>query len=338
MQVRADALDALLKDEIKPVYLVSGDEPLQVQESVQKIKQAARQAGYTDTLLLIQESSFDWDQLQREAISQSLFGGRRLIELRLRSARPGQDGAKALAEFCARPRPALLLLKAPRLDKTQLRSKWVQAIDRIGVVLQVWPIDYRQLPAWLGARARRLGLELDAAAAQLLAEHVEGNMLAAAQELEKLLLLHGAGKLGEEQVMAAISSSNRYDVFGLTEAMAQNHGARVQQILLGLRGEGVAASVVLWALARELRLLVQLARYPRGLPKAVQQNFRLPAQRLRALQQAAGRQGMEFWLRALMQCSEVDARIKGQAKGCPWRAMSRLLGEICTQSKRTLAR
>ena len=321
MPIRPDELDGFLKSRgLPPVALVSGEEPLLTGECLDRLRHEAREQGFTEREVLNVESGFDWGRLAAAADNLSLFGDRRIVELRIPSGKPGQPGSKALVEFCGKAPPdVVLIVSTGRLDPAQRKGKWVQAIDRAGVAVQVWPIERDRLPRWLGARAQRLGLRPDPEALQLLAERAEGNLLAAAQELEKLRLLVGEGAVGADTVREVVADSARYTVFDLSEAVLAGDTRRTRRILQGLREEGEEPVLVLWALSREVRTIGQLSA-PGG-PGATEGFFRenrVFGPRKGLVQKAARRGRPAEWRYALARCAEADRVIKGAAPGSPW--------------------
>ncbi|TQV68248.1 DNA polymerase III subunit delta [Exilibacterium tricleocarpae] len=260
-KVRADQLDKALAKGLSPIYIVSGDEPLLVQEACDTIRAAARAAGFCERELYHNEPGFDWGQVLSSANSLSLFAERKLIELRLGNGKPGDKGAKALLEYAAAPAPdTLLLLAAPKLDGSTQRSKWFKGLEQAGCFVQIWPVTAQQLPRWIGQRLRRAGLKADSQAQEVLASRVEGNLLAASQEIEKLkLLVEADGFVTAEMMSTVVADSARYDVFGLVDKALHGDARGAVKNLHGLRGEGTDATVVLWALAREIRTLSQVA-------------------------------------------------------------------------------
>src|SRR6202163_417003 len=239
------------------MYLVSGDEPLLVGEAADAIRAAARAAGYADRTVFFIDRSFAWDELRHASQSLSLFAERRLFELRMPSGKPDK-GAQQLAELAAQPAPDVVcLIVADKLDKKTSDAPWVRAVEKHGIWVPVWPVETAALPGWLRARAKLLRVELEPAAAQLIVDRVEGNLLAAKQELEKLSLLADGEPIGAELVLRSVGDSARYDVFQLAEAAAAGDAARALRVLLGLKSEGVEPSLILWALVRYLRGLWQ---------------------------------------------------------------------------------
>lgn len=324
MRLKVEQLAAALQKSVAPVYLVSGDEPLQLGEAADDIRQAARAAGYTTREVISVESGQEWPQLSLEADSLSIFSDKKLIDLRLPSAKPGTEGSKALIAYCQHlPDDTVLLVTAGKLESAAQKSQWLQALDGVGVIVQVWPLQGKELLNWLQRRAERKGMRLDSEALKSLASRVEGNLLAAAQEIEKLYILHGATSVGKAMVEDDVADSARFDVFKLTDALLAGKLNRSLKILNGLRAEGTAASIVLWALSRETRTLLQVkAELGRGVnPEAVFKKFQVWDKRKHLVQDAVQRLKTEQLQTILRAGAEVDRRIKGQAVGDEWEGL-----------------
>jgi DNA polymerase-3 subunit delta len=323
MQIPPEKLAARLQSPPAPVFMISGDEPLQRQETGDLVRAACREAGYEERTLLVADAGFDWQQLQDFGSNLSLFATRRLLELRL-SGSPGQAGGKALQAYAAAPpEDTVLLILSPRVERKAQSSAWYRALDKCGVVVQVWPVERRRFPQWLVQRAAALGMQLSTAAANLLAERVENNMLAAAQELQKLRLLCGAAAVDEETVLRAVADSARYNVFDLADAMLGGEGLRVTRILRGLREEGVESVLILWSVTRELRALASVAAaLARGAPQdtALREAGVWP-RRKALVTQALGRHS--DWQALLLDAAAADRAIKGAAPD-PWSALESL--------------
>ena len=258
MKIRSDQLAGHLAARLLPAYLISGDEPLLVGEAADAIREKARREGYAEREVFFVERTFDWNSLRAAGQSLSLFATRRILEVKMPSGKAGVDGAKALVELIEHPPPdTLLLVITDQLDRDTLKSAWVGAMEERAAWVQIWPVKIGELPRWIAARMARLGLKADADAAQLLAERVEGNLLAANQEIEKLALLNPGGTIDAAAVAHAVANSARYDIFQLSEAALDGDAARALRILAGLKSEGTEAPLVLWALAKELRSLWQ---------------------------------------------------------------------------------
>lgn len=320
-QLRTDQLAGHLKQPLAPVYFVYGDETLLVNECADAIRSAARSQDYMDRQVFTVETGFDWNSLVAASDSLSLFAERRILELRLPTGKPGKEGTRILREYAERPpEDTLLLIISAKLEAAARRSKWVQALDKAGVSLPVWPVELARLPAWIERRLRARGLKASHDALQLIAERVEGNLLAADQEVEKLYLLHGEGQLDLDAVAELVTDSARYDVFGLVDAALAGEAAHAQRMLSGLRAEGVEPVLVLWALSREIRNLTAMARQ---LQSGSSLSQVLASQRVwdkrkpqvsAALKRIRGRQ----WWQLLQTCNHIDRVVKGRAVGSAW--------------------
>lgn len=321
MKVPFQQLATVLSKSLTPVYFLSGDEPYQRDEASRLIRAAAQKQGYTERELYHVERGFDWQQLLAASSTLSLFAERKLIELRLPTGKPGIDGAKALQAYLDNPPPdTILLIVTSKLEAAQLKSKWVMSIESAGTLVQIWPIEPARLPEWIRQALAKRELTASPEALKLLAERVEGNLLAADQELEKLRLLYGPGALDVEQVRAAVSESARFDVFDLVDAALAGTADRVSRILFGLKAEGVEPILVLWALAREIRAIAQMA-------EAIQAGAKLDTvfyqQRVwekrkplvgKALQRISAGDAREW----VMRCSSLDRLVKGFGTGRIW--------------------
>jgi DNA polymerase-3 subunit delta len=321
MQIQPDQLESRLRGELASVYFISGDEPLRVTEAADAVRTRARAAGFDEWEVLSVTAGFDWNSLAAAAGNLSLFSSRRVIDLRMPGGKPGEAGAKALRAYAeAPPEDTLLLITSGKLEPAARKSRWVEALDRAGAVVFVWPLDSRQLPAWVRTRLQRRGLQPTPEAAALLAERVEGNLLACVQEIEKLYLLLGAGPVDVRAIANVVADSARFDVYDLVDTALAGDGARSVRILNGLQGEGVASAVVLWALVRDLRQLAAMAQLlAGGQPLAsVLSRFRVWQSRTTAFSRALQRLPGAACHRLLRHCALIDRVIKGQAAGNAW--------------------
>ena len=260
MQVRIEQLPARLARGLARVYTLHGDEPLQAMEAADAIRAAARRAGFEERrVFTVSGAHFDWSRVLGAAQEMSLFAARQLIEIRIPSGKPGKDGSEALQRYVQAPsEDVLTLVQLPRLDYQQAKSAWFAALDAAGCSVRLDTIERGALPAWLAQRLARQGQRVAAGEAgertlAFLADRVEGNLLAAHQELAKLALLHPQGELSFEQVEAAVLNVARYDIDALRDALRNRDTARCARTLDGLRAEGAALPLVLWALASEAR-------------------------------------------------------------------------------------
>lgn len=259
MKIQANQLSTHLQKKLAPCYLVSGDEHLLVAEALDTIREAARGNGFSTRDLHVATAGFDWSALLSSGSNLSLFAEKRIVELRLPTGKPGRAGGQAIVDLLGQCGDDLMLIVvAPKLDRGTQSAKWVKTLEASGVSVPVWPVEARELPAWINARMRRAGLEPDRDAVMLIADRVEGNLLAAGQEIEKLRLLLGAGKVSAEDIRRAVANSSRFDVFKLVDAALAGDAKRVVKVLAGLQGEGVEPVIVVWAITRELRTLARL--------------------------------------------------------------------------------
>jgi len=328
MKLNARQLDGQLARELATIYLVSGEEPLLVAEAVDQIRARARSQGFDQRDLVVVERGFKWAELVGEADNLSLFSSRRLIELRLPTPRPGEAGGKVLRGFAERPEPdRLIVVVTGKLDAAAARSSWVKAIESAGVLVQVWPIERTQLPDWIKRRASGLQLQLTQRAAETLAERVEGNLLAADQELKKLAILASDGPVDADGVLAAVANNARFDVFRLVDAVLTADARRAFAILAGLRAEGTEPALLAWALGRELCLLARLrSALDRG--QALASAFAKNGvwQRRQALVTRALERYSAADLRSLLQqAAATDHVIKGVVAGDSWQALTQLV-------------
>ena len=318
MRLRFDTLTGHLQQPLLPIYWVSGDEPFQVDEASKLLRQAAQQQGYSERQLYHVERGFNWEQLRQSADSLSLFAERKLIELRLPSGKPGTDGSKALQAYAsAAPADTLLLIISGKLEPAAQKSKWFTAVETVGAWLQIWPIETARLPQWIAQRMKLRNMQATPEALRLLSERIEGNLLAADQELEKLLLLYGPGTVDVPQVQAAVTDSARFDVFGLVDEALAGHSGRLSRMLFGLRAEGVDPVLVLWALAREIRGLAQMARSSASVDQAMAA-MRVWEKRKPLIRKALSRTRAVQWEQLLLRCGHLDRLIKGQGTGRVW--------------------
>ncbi len=324
MRINTDQVARTLEKGLAPAWLIAGDEALLTGEAADAVRARARAEGFKGRDLFITDRNFDWSEVDVASQSLSLFAERRIIEIRMPTPRPGKEGGATLARLASDPGPDnLLLVVTTKPEKDTWSSAWFKAFEKHGVFVQSWPVKIGQLPQWISNRATRLGLSLEPAAAELLAERVEGNLLAAQQEIEMLALLHAGGRVGADEVQAAVANSARYDVYQLGEAALDGDVSRSLRILDGLRAEGAEPPLVLWALCRELRALADTRN---GTARKV---FGAMAERREALLKRAAKrtvgQPVEPWFAA---AARVDRQVKGQADGEPWTSLTGLVAAI----------
>ncbi len=321
MRINTDQVANTLKKGLSPVWLIAGDEALLTGEAADAVRTRARSEGFTGRELFVTDRSFDWSELLASTCALSLFSERRIIEVRMPTPRPGKEGGAALAGLASNPGPDnLLLVVTTRPEKDTWSSAWFKAFEKNGVFVQAWPVEIAKLPQWIEGRATRHGLSFDRDAALLLAERVEGNLLAAHQEIEKLALLHAGGRIGADEVQAAVANSARYDVFQLGEAALEGDVPRALRILNGLRAEGAEPLLVLWALCRELRALSDARTTPDRTAYGAQAERRVALVK-KAVRRMSG-QALEPLFAA---AARVDRQVKGFDKGKPWTSLTGLV-------------
>lgn len=321
--MRPDELPRALQRGLAPLYVIHGDEALLALEAAQHIRDAARQAGYSEREVLTVENAahFQWSQLQASGATMSLFAELRLLELRIPNGKPGTEGGKALESFASKlPSDILTIITLPKLDKTALNSKWMQALAKAGEVIEAKLIERTALPQWINQRLSLQGQSLADDAMVWLVDRVEGNLLAAHQEIQKLALLHPKGVLTLAELEAAVANVARYDVFSLGEAVLSGDASRVCHMLAGLRAEGESPVLVLWALAEETRTLYKFAQgRSRGVAAAqLTKDLRIWGNKQRLIEAAASRVNAKRLKAALQLARRIDGLIKGIGDGDVW--------------------
>ncbi len=337
MQLRIDALEPHLGKPLAPLYVISSDEHLLALEAADKIRKTARAQGLSEREVLVVERSFKWGALLEANQSQSLFGDRKLIELRIPTGKPGKDGGQALQQYAASLSPDnVTLITLPKLDWATQKAAWVASLQQAAVYIDIPMIERAQLPAWIGARLAAQRQSADRQSIDFIAERVEGNLLAAHQEIQKLALLHPEGKLSFEQIHDAVLNVARYDVFKLNEAMLAGDAPRLTRMLDGLKGEGEALPLVLWAVAEEIRTLLKLkSGTAQGRPLGMLlKEYRIWGPRERLMEPAVRRLSLATLQQALQEAAQIDKMVKGlRAKafaGDAWDAMLQLGLKIAT--------
>ncbi len=329
MRIAAEKLPAMLNKPLLPAYFVSSDEILLLQEAGDSIRAAARQQGFSERLRFNADRSFNWGQLYEAGASMSLFAAKRIIEIHLPTGKPGDDGARALQEYMRQPSADnLLLITSARLDGSSLRTKWAKQLQdsKDCAFIQIPEINARQLPGWLQQRLASHGMSADTDSLAFLAEQVEGNLLAAAQEIEKLALLSPAQQLDLLTMQQAIANSSRYDIFGLADAALSGDHARSLRMLAGLRAEGNAVPGIAWIVAREVRELARMGFLLMQGQSAQQASSRVwPAARKPLVIAALQRHRPQHWQNLLKLAQLVDEQGKGQSPGDPWLSLEQLL-------------
>ena len=328
MKIKAEQLQSHLQKQLLPVYVVSGEEPLLAQESADAVRIAARAAGFTERELFHVEGNYDWNQLINESNSLSLFADKKILEIRIANGKPGDKGSKALCEICANLNPDnLLLIVLPKLERAAQNSKWIKALESVGAHIQVWPVSATQLPRWIQQRLQLAGIQANQEAVQILADRVEGNLLAAVQEMEKLKLLALDGKVDASRMSAVVADSARYNLFEFIDRVLMGDAQSAARSLRGLQNEGIEIIPLLWSITRELRILVKAseqvnrgAHSDAALKSAGVWDKRIP------LFRSALRRLSPAHLRMLLhQAGAIDRGIKGQRQADVWEEITTLV-------------
>jgi DNA polymerase-3 subunit delta len=331
MQLRPESLEGHLAKGLASLYVITSDEHLLALEAADRIRRTARTQGYTERDVLTVERSFKWGELLAANQAMSLFGDKKLIELRIPGGKPGKDGSAALQSYAKHLSPDnLTLITLPKLDWQTAKAAWVTALQQAAVYIEIPNVERAQLPGWIGQRLSSQGQSAERQSLDFIADRVEGNLLAAHQEIQKLGLLYEPGKLSFEQVHDAVLNVARYDVFKLSEAMLAGDPARLARMLDGLRGEGEALPLVLWAVSEEIRTLLKLkSGMAQGRPLgALLKEHRIWGPRERMMEPALRRVSIATLEAALREAAQVDRMVKGlRAKafaGDAWDAMLQL--------------
>jgi DNA polymerase-3 subunit delta len=316
---------ALAADRLDAAYLLAGEELL-VLEAADALRAQARRLGYTEREVLEVGQHFDWDDVARAGASMSLFASRRLIDLRLPTGRPGVEGAKAITAFCADPPPDVTLLVTAMEWSSKHDGAWSRKFDAEHSMVVFNAPRPHEWNAWVGARLASRGLSASADAVALLAERVEGNLLAAAQEIDKLVVLHGEGRIDAAEMENLVADSARYDVFKLADAAFGGDGARALRVLAGLRSEGDELIALMGWMVNQLQLALRLANAPNFAAQAKVE--RLWQSREQMFRQALRRAPRVHWLQCLARAARIDRMAKGREQGDPWLEAERLVAVI----------
>jgi DNA polymerase-3 subunit delta len=317
-------LEPHLAKKMSPIYIVSGDELLLKQEAINLIRKAAKQAGFNERLRLTPEAGYDWEQLYTLLYSTGLFAEKRLIELDFRDSSPNKTASKILQEYGANPSlDAIVLLDIGKIDDKISRSAWYKALEKIGAVLTIWPIPREQLPQWIMNHAKKYKLQFNRDAAILLAEYIEGNLVAAAQAIEKVYLLQPQKSVDVEMVKHILTDESRFTVFDFIETMIARDKPRTLHILDNLKNEGTEPVLILWAITRELRLMADLAQQLKlgETYENLFQKYRIFARRQQAVKHFLSHCSAQDCWRYLSNAVEIDRIIKGAGTGNVWDAL-----------------
>jgi DNA polymerase-3 subunit delta len=336
MKINPDRLEQSLAGTLAPVYLVAGPEPLLVQESRDQIIEAAKTRGFLEREVYQVDRSFDWDELRSASMEQSLFSSLKIVDLRIPTGKPGQAGGKALTEWAKSPdADVLLLVSCDTWDGSSRKAKWSTELSKVGVLVEIWPIKPGELPRWISRRMQVAGLKADQNAVLLLAELVEGNLLAAQQEIEKLSLIGIQGVVTANVIRQSVANNTRFDAFRLGECLLAGKTGECLKVASGLKRTGVAIQAVTGALYYQLNQLNAVREdirsgesEARALTRQRVFNMAQPLFR-QALQRLSDQQMSESF-RAMAQ---IDKQSKGRAAGDPWQTLDQMLLVMCTATK-----
>ncbi|MEL6869272.1 MAG: DNA polymerase III subunit delta [Pseudomonadota bacterium] len=333
MKLKPEDIDGHLKRGLAGVYLVTGDEPLIVNEVLDRIRAAARADGFTTRNVHVAERGFDWNVLTQASVSMSLFSDRSIIDLRLPTGKPGDAGSKAIAGMLEHPpEDTLLLVSAPKLDGSAMSTRWVKAIDKAGVIVRVWPLEAQHLPRWINERMQQAGLTVSRDAVLHLARRVEGNLLAAQQEIDKLALLSEGRELGVDDIDAAVADSTRFTVFKLADEALAGRCERALRMLGGLRREGLFPVLPAWALTKETRQLTAMSEAMasgRSISDVLSQ-WRVWSNRQNLYRGALQRLPLSVLVQLVALCERIDRAAKGQSREQPWQLLRHLTAALAS--------
>ncbi|MDF1831743.1 MAG: DNA polymerase III subunit delta [Porticoccaceae bacterium] len=321
MRLHPDKLSTHLRKGLGPIYVITGDEPLLAQEVADAIRGQARKNGFTERELFNAEARFDWQQILTEANSLSLFADKKILELRIPSGKPGREGGLFFQDYCANINADnLLLIILPKIDKSTQNSKWFKALDQHGAIVQVWPVDVAQMPQWIQHRLKHAGISANHQAIEVLAERVEGNLLAAIQEIEKLKLLAPKGEIDSETMSSVVTDSARFNVFTMIDRILDGDSVGATRTLRGLRDEGAEPLTILWALIRELRTLIKASEQAangESIASALR-SLRVWDKHQPLVRKALRRTRPAQLTMLLRQAGGVDRAAKGMRDASPW--------------------
>jgi len=332
MQISSEQLAPRLLRGLSPLYVFFGDETLLTLEAADCVRNEARRQGYVARDILFVETGFHWGDLLTQANSMSLFGDRKVVDLRIPSGKPGVEGAEVLRKYCgALPQDVITLITLPALDRQTQNSKWFEALNEVGLVVVARRVDRHVLPQWIGQRLKLQRQDTDQLTLDFIAECVEGNLLAAHHEVQKLGLLFPPGTVTFEEAKSAILDVARYDPFQVGESILKGDSARLVKILGGLRGEGAPPPLILWVISEQASVLLKLL-LGLGTGKSLAQlmrDNRIPSSRQSLLSSALKRLKFEHLQRILIHSAKIDRVIKGLSRGDIWDELVQLGSRFC---------
>jgi len=332
MRIKAEQLTGQLQQKLAPVYLVFGDETMLVEEAADLIRQQARKQGANERQTWQIEGRFDWSTIQWQEQTMSLFASQRLLEIRLPSGAPGREGGEALRNYAADlPPDTTLLIISGKIDARSQKGKWFTALEQAGIIIPIWPIDNANLPRWIAQRLQSKGLQADQQVAKLIAERVEGNLFAAAQEIDKLQLLCSDGQVDEQTVLDSVADNARFEVFGLMDAVFLGQVEKIPRMIGRLKSEGLEIlaifSGISWSLHRIIDMAIQTGQGANLDQVMAAQKPPIWEKNRAMTRQVIIRHHPEQWLNFLHQLAQIDQAAKGRLKADPWL----LLESLCLQ-------
>lgn len=335
MKLYAERLPEQLSRQIAPIYLIAGPERLIVEEAADEVRKACRAQQIDERIRLTADARFKWDELGQSTETGSLFASRRLVELRLPTGKPGTEGGKVIRKWIEDQHDDVLLIICDQWDMAQERSAWVKAIEKAGVYVPAWSIKPAQLPRWIAQRLNSRGLQAGNDVCDFLAERLEGNLLAAAQEVDRLALLFPRSRLELDEVRKAVADSARFDAFRLAELVMTGHAGAALRCIRGLRESDTPEPAVLWALGRELEIaLVVARRSQRESPQRVFADLKVWQSRQPPIEACIRRNGPRRLAAAIGRLSRLDLLSKGQVEGEFWLELERLCAGLASAPRR----
>ncbi|MCC8996536.1 MAG: DNA polymerase III subunit delta [Nitrosomonas sp.] len=333
MRISLDRLAAHLQKQMAPLYVLFGDETLLILEAIDLILSHARQQGYTEREIYTVEQHFKWQNILNADSNLSLFGTKKIIDIRIPSGKPGKEGGAVMEAYCTTISPDVLtLITLPRIDQSTQNTQWFKSLENFGVVIPVSNIERQQLPEWIAKRLAQQQQRTDATTLEFMADQVEGNLLAAYQEIQKLALIYPAGNLTLAQIRAVIFNMARYDIYQLADALIASDANRYSRILNELQEEGTAPLLILNVLAEQIRQLITIQKGINTGQSTAQllRSARIWGNRQKIVLNAAQRIHLDSLHRAILHAARIDRMIKGVADGDIWNELSRFINILAT--------
>lgn len=315
-------LEKQLTQKLLPAYIVSSDEPILKQESIDLIRQKAKEQGFIDRTRLKAETDFNWEELYNQLHSTSLFAIKQLVELDLKSTLPNKVGGEILKLYGDAPHPdTLLIIDLGKIDAKTANTAWCSALEKIGALITIWPIPHEQLPQWIIKRAKFYQLQMNLNAARMLAEYTEGNLIAASQTIEKLYLLNLNETIDEQLLMSLMTDESQYSIFEFAEHCIGGNIKKALHILEQLKASKFEPSLILWGLTREIRLLAELKQQMQTTPhqlESLMAKQRIPSKKQMSFRRFLTKYSIQDCWQFLLRAAEIDKIIKGIQGGNAW--------------------